>query len=49
MLDLLRGARFADVSANQWLGLTPASVVAATLNLDHIVLPCAKTSPLLMP
>ena len=30
-----RSDHFADLSANQWLGLTPAAVVAATLNLDR--------------
>ena len=29
------GDHFEDVSANQWLGLTPPEVVAATLNLDN--------------
>jgi oxalate decarboxylase len=37
MLELFRGDRdrFADVSAHQWMGLTPSSVMAATLILDH--------------
>lgn len=34
MLELFRSDHFSDVSLNQWLGLTPAEVVGATLNLD---------------
>ncbi|MBV8181169.1 MAG: cupin domain-containing protein, partial [Mycobacterium sp.] len=35
MLELFRSDHFADVSLNQWLGLTPAAVVAATLNVSR--------------
>jgi len=35
MLELFRSDHFSDVSLNQWLGLTPAEVVGATLNLDR--------------
>ncbi len=38
------------VSANQWLGLTPAEVVAATLNLDQDTTDALRTDkPLIMP
>jgi oxalate decarboxylase len=41
---------FEDFSANQWLGLTPHSVVAATLNLDAATIAAMrKDKPLLMP
>jgi oxalate decarboxylase len=50
MLELFRSDHFADVSANQWLGLTPASVVGATLNLDSATLDALRTDkPLIMP
>ena len=35
MLELFRSDHFADVSANQWLGLTPPEIVGATLKLSH--------------
>ena len=35
MLELFRSDHFADVSASQWLGLTPTEVVEATLNLER--------------
>ncbi|HEY7078021.1 MAG TPA: cupin domain-containing protein [Solirubrobacteraceae bacterium] len=34
-LELFRSDRFADVSLQQWLALTPAALVAAHLNLDE--------------
>lgn len=50
MLELFRSDRFADVSLNQWLGLTPAEVVAATLNLDRdTVAAMRKDKSLIMP
>jgi oxalate decarboxylase len=50
MLELFRSDHFEDFSANQWLGLTPHSVVAATLNLDAAtVAAMRKDKPLLMP
>jgi len=50
MLELFRSDHFADVSLNQWLGLTPAEVVAATLNLDRgTVAAMRKDKPLIMP
>ncbi len=33
-LELFRSDRFADVSLNQWMGLTPPELVRAHLNLD---------------
>src|SRR6476620_7739670 len=33
MLELFRRDHFAEASLNQWLGLTPAEVVAAKLNI----------------
>jgi oxalate decarboxylase len=50
MLELFRSDHFADVSLNQWLGLTPPEVVAATLNLDQkTVAAMRKDKPLIMP
>jgi oxalate decarboxylase len=34
-LEMFRSDRFADVSLNQWMALTPASLVRAHLNLDE--------------
>jgi oxalate decarboxylase len=33
-LELFRSDRFADVSLNQWIALTPPELVQAHLNLD---------------
>jgi oxalate decarboxylase len=33
-LEMFRSPRYADVSLNQWLGLTPPELVKAHLNLD---------------
>jgi oxalate decarboxylase len=50
MLELFRSDRFVDVSANQWLGLTPQAVVAATLNLDRKTTDALRTDkPIIMP
>ncbi|MET0701374.1 MAG: cupin domain-containing protein [Mycobacterium sp.] len=50
MLELFRSDRFTDVSANQWLGLTPQEVVGATLNLDRKTTDALRTDkPLIMP
>lgn len=50
MLELFRSDHFADVSANQWLGLTPPDVVAATLNLSRATVDAFRTDkPLIMP
>ena len=34
-LEMFRSDRFADVSLEQWLALTPPALVAAHLNLDE--------------
>jgi oxalate decarboxylase len=50
MLELFRSDHFEDVSANQWLGLTPPEVVAATLNLDNATIAAMrKDKPLILP
>jgi oxalate decarboxylase len=50
MLEMFRSDRFEDFSLNQWLGLTPPEVVAATLNLDRdMIAALRKDEPLLMP
>lgn len=50
MLEMFRSDKFADVSANQWLGLTPQEVVGATLNLDRKTTEALRTDkPLIMP
>jgi len=50
MLELFRNDHFEDVSLNQWLGLMPAEVVAATLNLDQdTIAAMRKDKPLIMP
>ena len=50
MLELFRSDRFTDVSANQWLGLTPAAVVSATLNLSGSTVDALRQDkPLIMP
>jgi oxalate decarboxylase len=33
-LEMFRSAYFADLSLNQWMGLTPPELVKAHLNLD---------------
>lgn len=50
MLELFRSDHFEDVSANQWLGLTPQAVLGATLNLDSKTIDALRTDkPLIMP
>lgn len=34
-MEVLQAPRYIDISAAQWLGLTPAQVVRETLNLDQ--------------
>jgi oxalate decarboxylase len=34
-LEMFRSPRFADVSLNQWMALTPPELVQAHLNLDR--------------
>jgi oxalate decarboxylase len=50
MLEMFRSDHFADISASQWLGLTPPEVVEATLNLDKkTVAAIRKDKPLILP
>ncbi len=50
MPELFRSDHFADLPANQRLALTPAEVVAATLNLDRdTIAVMRKDKPLIMP
>jgi oxalate decarboxylase len=34
-LEMFKSARFADVSLNQWLALTPPELVRASLDIDE--------------
>jgi oxalate decarboxylase len=34
-LEMFRSSRYADISLNQWLALTPPELVQAHLNLDQ--------------
>ncbi len=43
LLEMFRSDRFADVSLNQWMALTPSALVQAHLNLDEQTL--ATLSP----
>jgi oxalate decarboxylase len=51
VLELFRSPRYADVSLNQWLGLTPPELVQAHLNLDQsttVAITAKKTKPLIV-
>ena len=49
-LEVFRSSRFADVSLNQWMALTPPELVQAHLNLDQPTLAALrKDKPILMP
>jgi oxalate decarboxylase len=49
-LEMFRSDRFADVSLNQWMALTPPELVAAHLNLDwQTVEALSKTKPTIVP
>jgi oxalate decarboxylase len=51
VLELFRSPRYADVSLNQWLGLTPPELVQAHLNLDQsttAAITAKKTKPLIV-
>ena len=37
-LEMFRSDRYADVSLNQWMKLTPHEIVRATLDVDESVL-----------
>ena len=48
-LEVFRSDRFADVSLNQWLGLTPPELVKAHLNLDEATLAAlSKNKPIIV-
>ena len=46
---MFRSDRFADVSLNQWLALTPPELVQAHLNLDRqTIRALSKTKPIIV-
>jgi oxalate decarboxylase len=48
-LELFRSDRFADVSLNQWMALTPPELVQAHLNLDpQTVASLSRTKPIIV-
>ena len=48
-LELFRSDRFADLSLNQWMALTPPELVAAHLNLDNETLAAlARDKPIIV-
>jgi oxalate decarboxylase len=48
-LEMFRSDRFADVSLNQWLALTPPELVQAHLNLDRETLAAlSKSKPIIV-
>jgi oxalate decarboxylase len=48
-LELFRSNRFADLSLNQWMGLTPPELVQAHLNLDpHTMAALRKHKPVIV-
>ena len=47
-LELFRSGRFADISLNQWLGLTPPELVQAHLNLDQQTLAALRKDKLII-
>lgn len=50
-LEMFRASRYADVSLNQWLGLTPPELVQAHLNLDQsttAAITSHKTKPIIV-
>ncbi len=49
-LEMFRSAYFADVSLNQWMGLTPPELVQAHLNLDQKTMGALrKDKPVIVP
>jgi len=49
-LEMFRSDRFADISLNQWMGLTPPELVAAHLNLDqHTTAALSRDKPIVVP
>lgn len=50
LLEMLKAPKFTDISASQWLGLTPRQVVKDTLNLPDSVLDnLPKYKPYIVP
>jgi oxalate decarboxylase len=48
-LEIFRSDRFADVSLNQWMALTPPELVRAHLNLDQSTIAAlSKTKPIIV-
>jgi oxalate decarboxylase len=48
-LEMFRSNRFADLSLNQWMGLTPPELVQAHLNLDpHTMAALRKDKPVIV-
>ena len=48
-LELFRSDRFADISLNQWMALTPPELVQAHLNLDAATIAAlSKTKPIIV-
>jgi oxalate decarboxylase len=48
-LELFKSDRFADVSLNQWMALTPPGLVEAHLNLDEeAIVALSKTKPIIV-
>ena len=48
-LEMFRSDRFADVSLNQWLALTPPALVRAHLNVDQqTIRALSKTKPIVV-
>jgi oxalate decarboxylase len=48
-LEMFRSDRYADVSLDQWLALTPPALVAAHLNLDRATVAAfSKTKPIIV-
>jgi oxalate decarboxylase len=48
-LEMFRSDRFADVSLNQWMALTPPELVQAHLNLDQQTMAAlSKSKPLIV-
>jgi oxalate decarboxylase len=48
-LELFRSDRFADVSLNQWLALTPPELVKAHLNVaDETIAALSKNKPIVV-
>jgi oxalate decarboxylase len=49
LLEMFRSDRFADVSLNQWMALTPVKLVQAHLNLDeHTMARLSKDKPVIV-